>query len=244
MKKPIIGIVSKQYMHADYDQFALERTFVINNIKDSVLDHGGVPIGLFSPQVGTVGKIVGGGDSDFSHGLTGQEIQNLTAQLELCDGVLFPGYTHTFGYEYFVAKYCFDNDIPTLGICAGQNVMARATGGSTKLVQNPEKHDQEIWENRCHPIIVKPGTMFHKITGTEKFQINSIHQNVVDVVPPNHIASAHDDDGNIEVIEATNKKFFLATRFHPEALYKKCSHCSNIFTHFVKSAKAAKVKES
>ena len=34
-----------------------------------------------------------------------------------------------------VAKYCYENNIPTLGICCGQNVMARALGGTTKLIK-------------------------------------------------------------------------------------------------------------
>ena len=41
------------------------------------------------------------------------------------------GGTENEAYEYWIAKYCYDNDIPALGICAGQNYIVGALGGKT-----------------------------------------------------------------------------------------------------------------
>lgn len=38
-----------------------------------------------------------------------------------------------------IKQAIFDNNIPALGICCGQNVMVRALGGTTKLVANQKK---------------------------------------------------------------------------------------------------------
>ena len=45
-----------------------------------------------------------------------------------------------------IAKYCYENDVPILGICAGQNNIARALGGTTYKISNPEKHDKSFDE--------------------------------------------------------------------------------------------------
>ena len=49
------------------------------------------------------------------------------------------GGIETDNYEIIIAKYCYDNNIPVLGICAGQNNIVRALGGATYKIPNPEK---------------------------------------------------------------------------------------------------------
>ena len=60
----------------------------------------------------------------------------------MCDGIIFQGGAESDNYECVVAKYCYENNIPTLGICCGQNIIARAIGGTTYEIDNPEKHMQ------------------------------------------------------------------------------------------------------
>ena len=73
-----------------------------------------------------------------------EEKENLIAQLKLCDGVILQGGAETDNYEIVIAKYCYENDVPILGICAGQNNIARALGGTIYKIPNPEKHDKPI----------------------------------------------------------------------------------------------------
>lgn len=39
--------------------------------------------------------------------------------VKLCDGILLQDGGACDNYEMIVAKYCYDNNIPTLGICCG-----------------------------------------------------------------------------------------------------------------------------
>ncbi len=72
-----------------------------------------------------------------ANSLNNIEYDNLISQIKLCNGILLQGSGACDNYEMIVAKYCYDNNIPTLGICCGQNVMVRALGGN----KNPEKHN-------------------------------------------------------------------------------------------------------
>ena len=67
-----------------------------------------------------------------ANSLNNIEYDNLISQIKLCNGILLQGSGACDNYEMIVAKYCYDNNIPTLGICCGQNVMVRALGGNKK----------------------------------------------------------------------------------------------------------------
>ena len=68
-----------------------------------------------------------------------------------------------------VAKYCYENNIPTLGICCGQNVMARALGETTKLIENPEKHNTN--DLYVHSVRLINNTKFSKIIEKEEISL-------------------------------------------------------------------------
>ena len=78
-------------------------------------------------------------------------------------------------YEMIVAKYCYDNDIPTIGICCGQNVMVRALGGTTKLIPNPEKHN-DIYSTYVHTVKLDTNSRLYKIIGKTEIEVNSRHK--------------------------------------------------------------------
>ncbi len=118
MNKPIIGIVSKHY--AEYKSNKID-TFVRDEVKQAIFDNGGVAIGILPTEA----KINYSGDN-WKENLSVEEKENLISQIELCDGIILQGGIETDNYEIIVAKYCYEKDIPVLGICAGQNCVARA----------------------------------------------------------------------------------------------------------------------
>lgn len=141
--KPIIGIVSKHY--STYKTNKID-TYIRDEVKQAIFDNGGIAIGILPTEE----KINYRGD-DWKDNLLTEEKDNLLAQLKLCDGIILQDGVETDNYETIVAKYCYDNDIPILGICAGQNNIARALGGSTYKIPNPEKHDKSF-EDYVHSI--------------------------------------------------------------------------------------------
>ena len=224
-KKPIIGIVTK---HFSKDEIR-PNMFVRDEIKQAIFDNGGIAIGIILPKDEKVDV-----EDIWKNNFSATEYSNLISQIKLCDGILFQGGSACDNYEMIAAKYCYENNIPTLGICCGQNVMVRALGGTTKLVENPEKHDTN--DLYVHSVKIIKNTMLSKIICKEKIKVNSRHKKTINTHPGLSINCVC-DDGYIDGLEASDKTFYMALRFHPESLYKIDENHNRIFNEFVKICK-------
>lgn len=228
----MIGIVAKHLKK----EAPRPDTYVRDEVKQAVFDNGGVAIGILSPVASEFdGEDIWAGD--FSAG----DFEELIAEeLRLCDGVIFQGGAAYDDYETLIAKYCYEHDIPAMGICCGQNAIVRALGGTTGLVENVEKHNQPE-AKYVHEIKVVPGTKFWGLVDDGVgsggvLMVNSRHRRVVKSFP-GLTAAAYDDDGNVEVVEAEDKKFFMGMRFHPESLYWEDAKMRAIFEGFVEACR-------
>ncbi len=230
MKKPVIGIVSKHYKN--YDSKKID-TFVRDEVKQAIFDNGGIAIGILPVEE----KINYCGD-DWKDNLSEEERENLIEQLKLCDGIIIQGGSGSDNYEVIIAKHCYDNDIPILGICAGQNNIARALNGTICEIKNPEKHDR-INDKYVHNITIDKNSKFYEIVKTTEMMVNSRHVHTIKTCP-NLDKVAFCEDGYPDVIEAKNKKFYIGVRFHPESLYLEDKNMKNIFVEFIKKAREGK----
>lgn len=233
MKNIIIGVPLK---HSEKEGIRIN-TYLRDEIKDAIINNckNASVIGIVPPNnphfideqnqtevAKNINKI-----------LTKSERQNLIAQIKLCNGIILQGGKYSDSYEVFIAKYCYDNNIPCLAICAGQNNLVRAVGGSTKSVVNKDFHNQKN-QKYVHDINVLKNTQFYNIVKASKLKVNSRHGSVVDNAGGLKV-SAYDDDGNIEVVEAVNKTFYLGVKFHPESLFKIDKYHNALFKAFIKS---------
>lgn len=224
MNKPIIGIVSKHY--ATYKSERTD-TFVRDEVKQAIFDNDGVAIGILPTEKEIIYI------EDYWKDNVNDEIkENLFSQIKLCDGIVLQGGLETDNYECIVAKYCYENDIPILGICAGQNNIARALGGTTYKIKNPEKHNKSF-DDYVHGINIDKSSFFYSIVKTDSMMVNSRHKRTIKECPMlDKVAFC--DDGYPDVIEAKNKKFYIGVRFHPESLYTKDENHNRIFKEFIK----------
>ncbi len=225
--KPIIGIVSKHY--AKYKDSRTD-TFVGDELKQAVFDNGGVAIGILP----TEDKIKYSGDN-WRDDLSKVEKENLISQIKLCDGIILQGGIETDNYESIVSKYCYDNDIPILGICAGQNNIVRALGGTTCKIPNPEKHNKSFYDY-AHNVTINKDSKFFSIVNTESMPVNSIHQRTINECPLLEKVGFC-EDGYPDIVESKDKKFYIGVRFHPESLYKKNEYHNRIFEYFINCCK-------
>ena len=107
-RKPIIGIVSKHLLKDE----TRPNMFIRDEIKQAVFDNGGIAIGVILPKNEKIDV-----EDKWENNLNNIEYDNLISQINLCDGILFQGGGACDNYEMIIAKYCYDNNIPALGIC-------------------------------------------------------------------------------------------------------------------------------
>lgn len=225
MSKPIIGIVTKHFLKNS----TRADMYVRDEVKQALFDNGAVAIGILLPK-DEVRRVNNDWDDNFAPG----ERENLIAQIKLCDGIVLQGGSACDNYEMIVAKYCYDNDIPILGICAGQNVLVRALGGATYRIPNPKDHQSEALY--VHGMKVVVPSKFYDIVGVHEMQVNSRHVKAIHTSPLlDQVAFC--DDNYVEAVEAKDKKFYLGVKFHPESLYKIDDKMNRIFTSFIEACK-------
>jgi len=163
-----------------------------------------------------------------------------------CDGIVVPGGFGTRALEGKIkaAQYALKNNLPYLGLCLGLQmaVIAAARNAGIKDASTPELADgsknlvintmagQEGKENTGgtmrlgdYPCNLQKGSLAHKLYGANqiterhrhRFECSNQYRDKYATWGIN--ASGTSPDGNlVEVIEATNHPFFLASQFHPE----------------------------
>lgn len=92
----------------------LDLIYIGDEVKQAIFDNGAVAIGILSPK----DEVIDAEDT-WNNNLTQEEYDALVIQINLCDGIIFQGGNACDNYEMIAAKYCYENDIPTLGRCAG-----------------------------------------------------------------------------------------------------------------------------
>ncbi|MBO5954841.1 MAG: gamma-glutamyl-gamma-aminobutyrate hydrolase family protein [Clostridia bacterium] len=234
MKKVIIGLISK---HNNANTSRAD-TFIRDEMKNAIFDNNAIAIGILPPN-----KDITLVDKNNEYNIfktldilfSDKETQDFIAQIQLCDGIILSGGGESDAYEMWVSKYCYDNNIPILGICAGHNNLIRGIGGKTKKVSNPEFHNQPN-KDYVHGITIEKNSNFYNFVKKEKLNVNSRHKNTIEC-PASLDVVAYDEDGNIEVTEAKNKICFIGMRFHPESLYMNDLIHNNIFKKFIEICK-------
>jgi putative glutamine amidotransferase len=124
--------------------------------------------------------------------------------------------------EFAFLQAALARNMPILGICGGQQLLAVALSGT--LVQhipdsfpNALPHEQTTSHDQPgHEVSILPGTLLHRIVGG-KMQVNTSHHQAVKT-PGRSVVNAIAPDGIIEGIEDPSQKFCLGVQWHPEYL--------------------------
>ena len=228
MKKPIIGIVSKNITIEEFYNWSWQR--ISNDVRYAINKNGGLVFGVL-PQ--TIRKSFNQEDESESIKLTDEEKNDLLILIKKCDGIILQGGITSHNYEEFIAKYCYEKDIPLLGICAGYNNIIRGLGGKTRKIENSDVHDRADLQYAHGCKIIDEDSMFYRIIKTGEFKVNSIHTYIGDKIPNCLSVVALSDDNQVEVVEAKNKKFFMGIKYHPELLVDIDRKQNDIFKKFI-----------
>ena len=229
--KPIIGIVSKPNK---FDIKLFHSPRVYEPLRCAVLKNGGLAIGILPTQ-----------DTDNFYEdevkidntiLTDLEKNDLHSLIDICDGIILEGGLSSASYEYEVAKYAIDKNIPLLGICAGFNNIIRAM--DDKIFQDKDniRHNREDGKI-AHKNMIVENTLLFSILNNNEVEVNSLHTFFAKTENINNLEiSAYSDDGYVEAVELKDKKFCLGVKWHPELMVdNECMN--NIFKYFIEVCK-------
>ncbi|MFT8243874.1 gamma-glutamyl-gamma-aminobutyrate hydrolase family protein [Roseomonas sp. BN140053] len=209
------------------------------NYLSAVAEAGGLPVALpHLPELaesyldGLDGLVVTGGAFDVDPALYGSADRHPTVTLK--------GMRTEF--ELAILRGALARDLPVLGICGGEQLLAVALGGT--LIQHipdtvPDALPHEQPEPRTipgHSVSVVPGTLLSRVVGgAATLAVNSSHHQAVETAGTGAVVSGTAPDGVIEAIEHPGYRFCLGVQWHPE--YAVDPHDPDIFTAFVAAAR-------
>jgi putative glutamine amidotransferase len=132
--------------------------------------------------------------------------------------------------EHALLQGALARDMPVLGICGGQQLLAVALGGT--LIQHiadalPDalEHEQKTPRHEAgHSVAIAPGSLLHRLVQADTMQVNTSHHQAVRDPGPSAVVNATAPDGVIEGIEDPRRRFCLGVQWHPEFLIDQGDH--------------------
>jgi putative glutamine amidotransferase len=170
----------------------------------------------------------------------------LRAIYDRLDGIVFPGGADVAPQEYgeapidnlniieaprdrtelTLARWAFADDLPTLGICRGQQLLNVALGGTLyqdlrhQGVTTVEHSDADGRARTAllHRVRLDPGSRLAQLIDETSIEVNSLHHQAVKSVAPQLKVTGTSEDGVIESLESDDRRFLIAVQWHPEEI--------------------------
>ena len=130
-------------------------------------------------------------------------------------------------FEIHLARAALAQQVPTLGICRGLQVLNVAAGGTLyqDIACRPgtsRDHSASLADRGrlIHGVRLVPGTRLRAIMGVAVSEVTSTHHQFVKDLAPGFVVGAESvEDGIVEGIEGPGDTFTVAVQWHPERTY-------------------------
>ena len=217
---------------------------------DAVLAAGGAPLLLPPMPEGALraafgrldGLLLPGGGDVAAHRYGGPDSGLLTLVEEERDAL-----------EIALTCWALADELPTLAICRGIQVLNVAAGGT--LIQDVPSQVAGALVHRSapgsppehleHTVALAPGSRLAAVYAPEgEVWVNSRHHQAVDTVAPGLRTTAVATDGVIEGIEAEDGRFVVGVQWHPENLAPADAATRRLFAALVQAAGTSRQEAS
>lgn len=145
-------------------------------------------------------------------------------------------------FELKLIDWALQEDVPTLGVCRGMQLMNVALGGSLHQDIVDQYATDTRHSNRdksrdylAHTVKVLPGTRMEAILRAREVRVNSLHHQAVKQPGKGVTISGVAEDGIAEMMEVADYRFMLAVQFHPEEIYTREPGSARLFSAFVQA---------
>jgi anthranilate synthase component 2/putative glutamine amidotransferase len=211
--RPLIGITTYREP-ARWGTWDVAAVLLPASYADAVADAGGEPVllptGSSSPEiVARLDGLVLAGGADVDPAQYDQQPGAHTT-------VVRPDRDDT---ELTLMETALERDVPLLAICRGMQLLNVALGGD--LVQ----HLPDVESAGCHDpgaglfqqreVRTEPGTQLHRLLGPGA-DVHCHHHQALDRLAPGLTVSARAEDGVVEGVELTGRRFCVGVQWHPE----------------------------
>jgi putative glutamine amidotransferase len=182
---------------------------------------------------------------------------------ERLDGIVFPGGADVSPGEYAedpmpglnvieadrdrtelrLARWALERDLPTLGICRGQQLLNVALGGTLfqdLRAQRVTSRDHSDADGRArsalvHQVRLEPGSRLAQLIDETSIEVNSLHHQGLNRVATALSVVGCSDDGVVEAVESSDHRFLVAVQWHPEEL-RELPWVQRLFQGFARAA--------
>lgn len=178
-----------------------EISYIYKDIASSIIKYGGIPIPIVIDDYETTLNLI-----------------------DKCAGIIIQGGDTYTDKHLRIVNYLYDNNIPTLGICLGMQMMGMLFNGKLGHIDN---HKSNL--NYVHEITIDKKSLLYKIIKQDKIMVNSRHHDYLISTDLN--VSAKSDV--CEAIESKNRVFFLGVQWHPETMIAYDILQNKIFEYFI-----------
>jgi putative glutamine amidotransferase len=217
--RPVIGVTLDQEPpggYSAYPWYALRANYM-----EAIAGAGGLPIAL--PHDAALAEaflhrldalVVTGGAFDVDPALYGASGRHATVTLK----------ESRTEAELALLQGALTRNMPLLGICGGEQLLAVALGGTliqhiSDAIPDALPHEQPTPRHEPgHAVALVPGTLLREIVGSDTMHVNSSHHQAVLDPGPHARVNARSADQVIEGIEDPRFGFCLGVQWHPEFL--------------------------
>jgi len=216
-RRPVIGVTLDSEQPGGYSKYPWYA--MRQNYAEAIAAAGGLPVALpHDPALAPdyldriAALVVTGGAFDVDPALYGAADRHATVTLK-------QGRTAA---ELALTEGALARNLPVLGICGGEQLLAVVLGGSLiqhvpDAVPDALQHEQRNPRHEAgHSVAVTPGTLLHLIVGTTEMRVNSSHHQAVREPGRFAVVNAVAEDSVIEGVEDPRYRFCLGVQWHPE----------------------------